>query len=147
MKPFSLHVVLKYRKRMEDIAQNRLFEARKVQEIIEAKLFKEKNDLEDLIHQTEQLQFEGIQISDLILYEERIERAKDNIVLIEKNLVEKEKIVEKEFENLVHRSKERQIMERLKEQQNKTWKLYLDKKEAAMLDELTTTRHELTEKE
>jgi hypothetical protein len=33
-------------------------------------------------------------------------------------------------------------MERLKETQNLAWKGYLDKKEAAMLDEIATTRHE-----
>ena len=143
MKPFTLQTVLDYRKRLEDIAQHRLIEAKTVQETIEKKLHEEISALTLFINETETLQTEGIGITELIRYEERIAAQKQNILTIKKNLSEKSNLVRKEQQNLVLRSKERQIMERLKETQDKAWKSYLDKKEAAMLDEIATTRHKL----
>jgi flagellar FliJ protein len=142
MKPFSLQTVLNYRKRLEDIAQHRLIEAKKVQETIEKKLSAEINALAIFIAETEKLQTEGIGITELIRYEESITSQKNNIRAIKKNLTEKCQLVQNEQQNLIHRSKERQIMERLKQTQNKAWQSYLNKKEAALLDEIATSRHQ-----
>ena len=142
MKPFTLQTVLDYRKRLEDIAQHRLIEAKKVQETIKKKLDDEVSSLTLFINESESLQAKGIGITELIRYEERITAQKHNIQAIKKNLSEKSELVRKEQQHLIYRSKERQIMERLKETQNIAWKGYLDKKEAAMLDEIATTRHE-----
>jgi flagellar protein FliJ len=141
MKPFSLQTVLDYRKRLEDIAQQRLSEAKIIQQTIKNKLSDEMNALASSIRESEKLQIEGIGITDLIRYEEKITAQKLNIQAIEKNLAEKSELVLEEQQNIVHRSKDRQIMERLKETQNKAWIEYLNKKEAAMLDEIATTRH------
>jgi flagellar FliJ protein len=141
MKPFTLQTILDYRKRLEDIAQHRLIEAKKVREIIKKKLNDEKSALAIFIDETESLQVQGVGITELIRYEDRITAQKNNILAIKKNLSEKSELVQKEQQHLVMRSKERQIMERLKETQNMAWKGYLDKKEAAMLDEIATSRH------
>ena len=45
MKPFSLQTVLDYRKRLEDIGQHRLVEAKNIEEIIRKKLHDEVNAL------------------------------------------------------------------------------------------------------
>lgn len=142
MRPFRLNAVLNYRKRLQDIAQNRLFEAKKTQEIIRKKLESEKNTLSEIIRDSERLQIEGITISELIRFEERITFLKDKIKLVEKTLLEKTELVQKEQQNLIQRSKERQIMLRLKETQDKEWKTFLSKKEAAMLDEMALLRHD-----
>lgn len=142
MKPFSLQAVLSYRQRLEEIAQYRLAEAKKTQETIKKKLADEVTALALFIDESESLQAKGIGITELIRHEGRITAQKHNILAIEKNLVEKASIVRREQQNLIHRSKERQIMEQLKETQNKAWLGYLNKKEAAMLDEIATTRHE-----
>ena len=141
MKPFSLQTVLDYRKRLEDIGQHRLVEAKNIEEIIREKLHDEVNALALYISESHALQAKGIEITELIRYEERITAQKHNIQAIKKNLTEKSALVQKEQQHLVHCSKERQIMERLKETQNIAWKGYLNKKEAAMLDEIATTRH------
>jgi flagellar FliJ protein len=142
MKPFSLQTVLDYRKRLEDIAQHRFIEAKKIRETIEKKLGDEINALTEFIKETEKLQTVGIGITELIRHEERITAQKNNIAAIKKHLKERSDLVEKEQQNLVHRCKERRIMEQLKETQNKGWQVFLNKKEAAMLDELATSRHE-----
>lgn len=142
MKPFTLQIVLDYRKQLENIALHRLNEAKKNQETIKKKLSDEKSVLTLFVKETEILQAEGIGITELIRYEERIAAQKHNILAIEKNLSEKSDLVRTEQQYLIQRSKERQIMERLKETQNKAWKSYLDKKETTMLDEIATTRYD-----
>ncbi len=144
MKPFRLNAVLNYRKRLQDIAQNRLFEAKQIQQIIKNRLDSEKNILSELIIESERMQVEGIIISELIRYEERITFLKGTIRAIEKTLRDKTELVQKEQQNLVQRSKEHQILKRLKEQQDKEWKAYLHKKEAAVLDEIAILRHDST---
>lgn len=140
-KPFTLDTVLNYRKRLEDLAKNRFFEARNIHTIISDKLQSEKMALTALIEETEKLQAEGVEIRKLILFEEKITASQKNVIAIEKNLQEKAKIVEQEQKNLLKRSRERQIMDRLKIEQNVSWQRYLDKKEAAMLDEIAIIRH------
>ena len=142
MKPFSLQTVLDYRKRLEDIAQHRFIEAKKIQETIQNKLNEEVQSLALFVDEIEKLQAEGIGITELMRFEERITARKSNIQAIKKNLTEKSALVKKEQHNLIERSKERQILDQLKDTQNRAWKAYLNKKEAAMLDEIATTRHE-----
>jgi flagellar FliJ protein len=142
MKPFQLDTVLDHRKRLVDIAANRLFEAGRQKTLIQKKLQEEGENLEILIDKTEALQSKTIPILDLINYENQIHSMKNNILAIKKNLREKTKQMQKERQNLIQRSKDRQIMVSLKEQQNRSWKQYLDKKEVSMLDEIAVVRHE-----
>jgi len=141
MKPFSLETVLNYRQRLEDIAHNRFFKAEQTRAIVKQKLNQEQNKLGQLIEKSVQLQARGVTITELIRYETSIVQNEENIISIKKNLDEKTMLMHKERENLIQRSRDRQIMERLKEQQNHAWKEYLNKKEAAMLDEIAIIRH------
>jgi len=142
MKPFSLENVLTYRKRLEDIAQYRFFEAKKIHRQVEQKLSEENNILAELSRRSERLQSAGVNITELIRYEERILQVKANVKAITKTLAEKAEIVSREHQNLINRANERQIMERLKERQNKAWAAFLNKKETIMLDEIAILRHE-----
>lgn len=142
MKKFSLQTVLDYRKRLEDLAQYRFTEAKYVLQTVEQKLQDAKILLSQLVEETEKRQFEGIEITQLIRYEERISAQKLIISAINKNLTEKQQLVEQEKTKLLQRSKDRQIMERLQETQNRAWKEYINKKEAAMLDEIASNRYQ-----
>ncbi len=146
MKPFTLDNVLAYRKRLEDLAQHRFQEAQKVHRQVQDKLVEENAVLKKLTEKSERLQSEGIDITELIRYEERILQVKANIRAITKTLEEKADIVVREHQNLVNRAKEKQIMEHLKERQDKAWTAYLNKKETAMLDEIAILRHDAEEK-
>jgi flagellar protein FliJ len=142
MKPFTLENVLAYRKRQEDIAQHRLAEAKKVFRQVEQKLIEEKEILSQLSRCSERMQSEGVLITELIRYEERILQVKANTKAIAKTLDEKKEIVLLERQNLINKAKERQILDRLKERQNKAWAAFLEKKETTMLDEIAILRHE-----
>ena len=141
VKPFTLDVVLNYRKRLEDIAQQRFVEAKRIRETIRQRLIREEDTFSKLCGESERLQAEGITVAELIRYEERINYLQKSIKAIRKTLAEKEEIVATEQKNLARRSKDRQVMERLKEQQNSDWSEYLSKKEASMLDEISVIRH------
>jgi flagellar protein FliJ len=142
MKPFTLENVLAYRKRQEDIAQHRFSEAKRVHKQVEQKFMEEKELLSQLSRSSEQLQSEGVIITELIRYEERILQVKANIEAIAKTLKEKKEIVLHEHQNLINKAKERQILEHLRERQNKAWAAFLEKKETAMLDEIAILRHD-----
>lgn len=142
MKPFTLENVLAYRKRLEDIAQSRYFEAKKIHQQVEKKLAAENLLLADLAERSERLQSEGIAITDLIRFEDRILQVKANIRAIAKTLAEKDEIVVQEHHNLINRAKDRQMMERLKTQQSTAWKTFLNKQETAMLDEIAIIHHD-----
>ncbi len=142
MKPFTLDTVLAYRRRLEDIAHHRFLEAQKVHRQVEEKLAEENTVLAELAGRSEYLQSEGMEITELIRYEERILQVKANTRAIAKTLAEKAEMVLHERRNLINRANERQIMERLKERQNKAWAAFLNKKETAMLDEIALLRHD-----
>ncbi len=142
MKPFQLDTVLDHRKRLEDIAAGRLFTVQREKEMIQQRLYSENRKLDSLIKRAEELQSKTIPILDLINYENQISFLKNNILAITKKLQEKSEILLQERQKLIKRSKDRQIMESLKEQQNRLWRQYLDKKEAAMLDEIAIVRYD-----
>ena len=141
MKPFQLDKVLDHRKRLEDIAANRLFEARRQTKLVQEKLYRETKNLELLVAKTEELQSRTIRILDLINYENQIDYLKNNIHAIKNKLQEKTETMQKEHQTLLERSKGRQILESLKEKQNRSWKEHLDKSEVSTLDDIAIVRH------
>ena len=145
MKPFSLETVLAYRKRLADIAHQRFLEACRHHRQVEERLAEEQQLLQELTGESEKRQHQGMEITDLIRFEDRILQVKANIVAIAKTLEEKAQMVASEQKQLAQRVKERQIMERLKERQNHAWAAYLEKKETAMLDEIAILRHDSQE--
>lgn len=141
VKPFSLDVVLEYRKRLEDQAQNRLSKAKQVEETVRLRLDHEKSLCEKTIATLDTLQVVGIEIGELIRYENRIDQLNKNIIAIGKNLKDKAQLVDEARENLQICSRDYQIMKQLKVKKNKAWRDYLNKKEAATLDEIGVIGH------
>jgi flagellar protein FliJ len=142
MKPFSLNNVLAYRKRLADLAHQRFLEACNVHRLVEQRLAEETTRFEELNEESERRQRQGMDIIDLIRFEERIMQVQANIAAISKNLQEKALLVVKEQQQLARRVKEQQIMERLKERQNRAWAAYLEKKETATLDEIAILHYD-----
>lgn len=141
MKPFSLNVVLDYRKRLEDQAKNKLFEARKEKEIIEEKIVLKKKAYQQILQTRDNIQQNGCQILDLITVEAKIDFTVKQIEELKIVLSNKEAYVQRAHQSLLKRSKEKKVLEKLKEKQNIEWRKYLNKKEAAMLDEIAILRH------
>ena len=144
MKPFTLQAALDYRKRLEDQAKNRLFQARQTENSVIEKLASETKIYQGTITALEDKQQEGMEIGELIRYQTRLDQLKNNIDAIKINLLEKQEIVKQEREHLLNKSREHKIMQRFKEEKNNAWRAYLDKKEAAILDEIGVMRHDTT---
>lgn len=141
MKPFSLTVVLDYRKRLEDQAKNKLFEARKAKEVIENKIVLQKKTYQQILQNRDDIQQNGCQILDLITVEAKINFTIKQIDELKTVLSNKEEYVQRAHQSLLKRSKEKQVLEKLRDKQNMEWRKYLNKKEAAMLDEIAILRH------
>jgi len=141
MKPFQLDTILTFRKRLEDIANNHLVEANKEKESVQQKLNIRLNNLADIIKEKERLQQNTVPISELIDYENRILYCENDIQGIKKKLAGIIKSSKKKQLDLIEKSRDRQIMEKLKHQKNMAWRHYLEKKETTQLDEIATLRH------
>ncbi len=142
MKPFSLDTVLRYRKQMEDKAISRLVEAENNRMIIETKLRDKKKIYHYLITALAKLQSQGIDVSELIRYDERILYIQTQITGLEEKLHDAKELIVKARGYVLTKSKEKKIMEKLRDKQNLAWKQYLAKKEAAQLDEIAVMSHD-----
>jgi flagellar FliJ protein len=141
MKPFALDTVLSYRQRLEDIATNNLIKARQLQQAVETKLSSHQEEYRELITRRERVHHEGINITELISLEDHISFTKKKITELELELNKKRDHVARTRKELLRKSRERQVMDKLKERQNAAWKQHLNKKEAAVLDEIAIIFH------
>ncbi len=141
MKPFTLDTVLSYRQRLEDIATNNLIKAKQLEQSVQTKLSGLQNEYRELIARRERVQQEGVIITELISLEDHISFAKKKITELEVELTKKRDHVARTRKELLRKSRERQVMEKLKEQQNAAWKEHLNKKEASVLDEIAIIFH------
>ncbi len=142
MKPFSLESVLAYRIQLEKIAKNRLYAAEKSRREAAVRLQERQALFQGLITDLAKRQSEGIDVTEMIRYDERIVVVKDEVASLQNTLSQKDEEVVRERENTLERSRERKVMEKLKEKQNAAWQRYLNKKEAAMMDEIAVIFHE-----
>lgn len=141
MKPFTLNTVLNYRQQLEDIAKNKLAEARLRERKIRVRREEQQQKYTSVISTIDKKQLVGIDINELIRLEEHLIFIKNTINELNVQIAEREKEVAACQNELLKKSRDRQIMEKLKEQQNTAWKQYLNKKEAAMLDEIAIIFH------
>ncbi len=141
-KPFSLDIVLKVRKRKEDLAQQKFIQALAVQKEVENKLSTTRTKLQEVIDLLEIKQHEGMLAVELGRFEESITYTHGEIKSLRKLFREKKKISENKRNRLIEKSRDYKVLQELKERQNKAWKQYIDKKEANMLDEIAILHHE-----
>ncbi len=141
-KPFTLDTVLKVRKREEDFSRQTFMQALEQQQKVENDLLILKDHQNKTILILEQKQQEGILAVELGRFEKKIEYTYKQIETQMQLLQEKKEIVIKKRKILIKKSQEHNILEKLKEQQNKAWARHIEKKEAAMLDEIAILHHD-----
>ena len=142
MKPFSLDAVLDFRKRLEDLAHARFIAAQNSEQQTRTRLQEEETLYASLVDDADRRQAEGIVIDELLSLEEHLLFVKNKIQILRRELSKRCDKTEQERQNLLKKSKEKQVMEKLKEKQNKEWQQHLNKKEAAMLDEIAILYHD-----
>ncbi|WP_136807893.1 flagellar export protein FliJ [Desulfosediminicola flagellatus] len=141
MQPFKLDTVLDFRQRLEDIAKNTLAEARQMERAVQVQLDNQQASYATLLTTIDRVQAEGVDINELIRLEEHLVFIKNRITELKTQLAKRKQQVTVCQNELLKKSRERQVMKKLKEKQNTAWKQYLNKKEAAMLDEIAIIYH------
>ena len=142
MKPFTLHAVLKYRHQLEDRALQNLAQALQVEARLREALHQVEQELADLYAGLQRDREQGTTVDRLILFDQRIDLVKTQVAE-RRAAVEKQQVqVNKRRQQLLKASKDRKVIEKLKEQQNAAYKHHLDKLEAGMLDEIAVLSHE-----
>ncbi len=141
MKPFNLDSVLKYRRQLEEIAQQKLFQLFEKKAQILAAISKKKQEYDDDCDYINQLRVEGVIIETILLFENRINFILEEIQGLHNNLKKMETKITNQRKALLKASQDKKVMEKLKERQNTNYKKYLDKKEAILLDEISVLHH------
>ncbi|MCL1981026.1 MAG: flagellar export protein FliJ [Proteobacteria bacterium] len=142
MKPFSMHAVLKYRKQLEDSAQQALHQALEAEMRLQEAVFRSEKELVELYTDLQQEQIQGTTVDRLRLFESRIDLERRELETRQKELSKQQAQVAKKRQMLIKRSKDKKIIEKLREQQNAAYARFLEKKELAMLDEIAVLAHE-----
>lgn len=141
-KPFKLDTILKYRKRQKTQAQEKFAQAQIAFNKAVLTLETKKRSLNSLIESLKIKQETGILVNDLSRFEERIQYEREQLLLQQKSVAEKQKAANDRRQKLLEKSRDHKALNTLKKQQNLAWHSYLDKKDAAMLDEIAILRHD-----
>ncbi len=142
MKPFSMHAVLKYRKQLEDLARQRLYQALEDEARLQEALLQIQDELNELYRARQQDKEHGTTIDRLIMFDHRIDLVKEQVVNRQKALEKQQVQTAKNRQQLVMASKDKKIMEKIREQQTAAYATYLEKKELALLDEFAVLSHD-----
>jgi flagellar FliJ protein len=134
---FKLHAVLKYRKTLEEQAQQRLAELLSVEAGLKQKQEETRHCLEALSAQVLKKHQQGLSILELQLYEDQIEHHRQQQEILQRQLTELGVLVNERRQELLFAARERKIIEKLKEKQLAEYLRKLDRKERVMLDEIS----------
>ncbi|MFV0439001.1 MAG: flagellar export protein FliJ [Desulfopila sp.] len=142
MKPFTLDSVLDYRRQLEEKAQGHLVAAQQAREQVELQLAEQRAMYRSLAATIDRQQLAGVNILELIDHEEHLQYLKNQIDMLAGELQKKSEHLARTRRELLTRSKERRTMDKLKERQTAEWQNFLQKKEAATLDEIAILYHD-----
>ncbi|PIE59713.1 MAG: flagellar export protein FliJ [Desulfobulbus propionicus] len=136
MQPFQLHAVLKYRGQLEDSSRQKLFAAREKRASIQALLNRHQQELETVYTSQREAKEKGTTIAELILLENRVSIVQEYVNETKKSLDKADREVENARKELLLASRNKKIIEKIKDHQDLAYQQFLKKKELAMLDEL-----------
>ena len=142
MKPFSMHAVLKYRKQLEDLARQRLNQALEEEARLQEELLQIQGELNELYHTQQQDREHVTTIDRLIMFDHRNELVNEQVINRQNDQEKHQVQTVKHRQQLVKTSKDKKIMEKIREQQNAAYAIYLEKKELIMLDEFAVLSHD-----
>ncbi|MDY0212631.1 MAG: flagellar export protein FliJ [Desulfuromonadaceae bacterium] len=140
MKPFKLQAVLDHRQRLEDMAQQKLSQARMVEEALDEEHTTAQKQLNDLCIEYEQRQSKGMHSHEFMLYENRIEHQRNHITQLVWARKKAQDFVHECREELTGASRNKHLLAKLKEKNFAEQEQELKHKEMIELDEMTILR-------
>jgi flagellar FliJ protein len=141
MKPFGLETILKYRQQLEDIAKQKLFKLLEKETDIQLMIQNKQQELQSLFSDLSEIRAQGVTIDMVMLFENRIQYVHEELKELNNALSKQQEETKSQRDQLIKASQDKKILEKLKQQKNTAYKKYLDKKEAAILDEIAVLSH------
>jgi len=138
--PFSLQPLLDWKRNLEEVAQIRLTAKMTLVKAQEEEI--EKLTLKRLAHEEELRNkiSRGIPAPEYVLYKQFAEESRTELKTREHKKKEMIREIERDREKLVQLSKEKRILERLKEKKKKVFLYQAEKNEQKRNDEMVITR-------
>jgi len=137
-----MHAVLKYRRQLEDSARQALAQAMEIEARLQKMLQQTEKELTGLYADLQQDQEQGTTVDRLRLFDTRIDLVRNELEAQRTKLIEQQQQVAQRRQMLVKRSKDRKIIEKVRDQQDAAYARFLEKKEMTMLDEIAVLSHE-----
>jgi len=134
---FKLQAVLKYRKTLEEQAQQRLAELLSAEAQILQQLTEGRTAFDALSARLQEKQRTGLPVLELQLYEEQIFHHRRRSEQLQQQLNELKGLLDERRRELLVAARETKIIEKLKEKQLAEYLRNLDRKERLMLDEIS----------
>ncbi len=134
---FKLQAVLRFRKTLEEQAQQRVAELLSAEAGLKARQGEVNSHLDKLSGQLLQKQQQGLSILEFRLYEDQIDHHRQQSEQLQKQLKEMAQLLNESRQELQVAARECKIIEKLKEKQLAEYLRELDRKERIMLDEIS----------
>jgi len=142
---FKLQSVLNYRQSLEDQARQQLSSSLQQQQQLQTEYQQYLQQLQQLDGELKTRQQEGLNIAEIDLFEGQIQHCRRLMHQLQEQLAELERRILRQREELIDASREKQVMEKLKEKQQEDARRELNRKEREMLDEISLrSKGELT---
>jgi flagellar FliJ protein len=139
--PFSLQPLLDWKRNLEEVAQIRLIAKMTFLKTQEEEI--EKLTLKRLAYEKE-LQNKisrGIRATEYVIYKQFAEESRADLKIKEHKKEETVRAIERDREMLIQLSKEKRILERLKEKKHRSFLYQMEKNEQKRNDEMVITRY------
>jgi flagellar FliJ protein len=142
MKPFRLHTVLSYRRTLENRAQERLVRAREEVDRVLREMELEQERLREMCQDFEDRKRQGMSVREVLVYQNHLRRVRNEIACREEELQSAREDMARREGELHRASRDRKLLEKLKEKQDARYLQYLEDKEKKELDEVAVLFHE-----
>ena len=136
MRPFRLHTVLNYRKSLENRARERLTRAREEAEQLRQEINQRESLLQQICREFEAKKGQGTDVGQIMVYRNHQLRLRNEIAGIRRDLQAAEDRAARRERELIRASRDRKLLEKLKERQDQRYVQYLEEKEKKELDEI-----------
>lgn len=134
---FKLQSVLNYRQTLADQAQQRLTSSLLRKSQLEAELVQLQEHFQQLDLQLQEKQQAGLSIAEIDLYEAQISHHRRQIQSLQQQMAPLDRQISAERQELMNAARDKQVMDKLKEQQEAEYLQELARKEREMLDEIS----------
>lgn len=139
-KQFEMQQVLNYRTELEKLRKMDFAAAKQVLDLASDLLEKEKNEAELIGEEFSERQQQIDSIFEMQLYADFFARKREEVKEQQRRVEALDRVLENRREDLIQATKEKKVMEQLKEKQKEAFRREIAHKEGLLLDEIATQK-------